>query len=91
MEIIPKCAGTSWILENRAPTILSGDYTPKSTVDIWPKDLGVIQKIAEGTGQNIPITLAALQRYNDAIAGGLASEDDAAVVKTYFNELGIED
>jgi putative dehydrogenase len=91
MEVIPKCAGTSWILENRAPTILSGDYTPKSTVDIWPKDLGIIQKIAEGTGQNIPITRAALQRYNDAIADGLASEDDAAVVKTYLNELGIED
>ena len=90
MEVIPKCEGTSWILENRAPTVLSGDYTPKSTVDIWPKDLGIIQKIAEGTGQNIPITRAALQRYNDAIADGLASEDDAAVVKTYLNELGIE-
>jgi len=90
MQVIPKCAGTSWILENRAPTILSGDYTPKSTVDIWPKDLGIIQKIADGTGQNIPITLAALQRYKDAIADGLASEDDAAVIKTYLNELGIE-
>ena len=52
---------------------------------------GIFQKIAEGTGQNIAIALAALQRYNDAIADGLASEDEAAVVKTYLNELGIED
>ena len=50
-----------------------------------------MKKISEGTKQNIPITLAALKRYNDAIAGGLASEDDAAVVKTYLNELGTED
>ena len=40
MEVIPACAGTSWMLENRAPHVVAGDYTPHSAVDIWPKDFG---------------------------------------------------
>ena len=40
LEVIPQCAGTSWMLENRAPHIVEGDYTPRSAVDIWPKALG---------------------------------------------------
>ena len=27
LKVIPDCAGTSWMLENRAPHIVSGDYT----------------------------------------------------------------
>ena len=32
VEVIPECAGTSWMLENRAPHIVTGDYTPHSSV-----------------------------------------------------------
>ena len=46
VEVISKCAGTSWMLENRAPHIVEGDYTPRSSVDIWPKDLGIVLDIA---------------------------------------------
>ncbi len=38
LAVISKCAGTSWMLENRAPHVIDGDYTPRSQVDIWPKD-----------------------------------------------------
>ena len=31
VEVISKCAGTSWMLENRAPHIVAGDYTPHSS------------------------------------------------------------
>ena len=30
LQVIQKCAGTSWMLENRTPHIIDGDYTPKS-------------------------------------------------------------
>ena len=39
VEVISKCAGSSWMLENRAPHIVDGDYTAHSSVNIWPKDL----------------------------------------------------
>ena len=42
LRVISQCAGTSWMLENRAPHIVAGDYTPHSQVNIWPKDLGIV-------------------------------------------------
>ncbi|MBC7477639.1 MAG: NAD(P)-dependent oxidoreductase, partial [Pseudorhodobacter sp.] len=30
LKVIPDCAGTSWMLQNRAPHVVSGDYTPHS-------------------------------------------------------------
>jgi 3-hydroxyisobutyrate dehydrogenase-like beta-hydroxyacid dehydrogenase len=47
MNVIPECAGTSWMLENREPHIVNGDYTPHSSVNIWPKDLGIVLDIAK--------------------------------------------
>ena len=49
LDVISKCAGTSWMLENRAPHIVDGDYTPHSPrSNIWPKDLGIVLDIARG-------------------------------------------
>ena len=42
LEVISECAGTSWMLENRAPHIIDDDYSPKSSINIWPKDLGIV-------------------------------------------------
>ncbi|MEM6616594.1 MAG: L-threonate dehydrogenase [Pseudomonadota bacterium] len=89
VEVISQCAGTSWMLENRAPHIVDGDYEPRSSVTIWPKDLGIVLEIAKSTGFNAPITAAALARYEEAVALGLGAEDDAAVAKVYARETGI--
>ncbi|WP_099826254.1 L-threonate dehydrogenase [Oceaniglobus indicus] len=89
LEVIPKCAGTSWMLENRAPHIASGDYTPHSSVDIWPKDLGIVLDIAKGAKFGAPVTAAALQQFLAASGSGLGREDDAAVAKVYARNAGI--
>jgi 3-hydroxyisobutyrate dehydrogenase-like beta-hydroxyacid dehydrogenase len=89
MEVIPKCAGTSWMLENRGPHIVSGDYTPHSSVDIWPKDLGIVLDIAKGAKFGAPITAAALQQFLAASGSGLGREDDAAVAKVYARNAGL--
>lgn len=88
-EVIPQCAGTSWMLENRAPHIVEGDYTPHSSINIWPKDLGIVLDIAQSTGFDAPITQAALQQYMLAVDKGLGHEDDAAVAKVYADKAGI--
>lgn len=89
MEVIPKCAGTSWALENRGPNIVSGDYTPKSIVNIWPKDLGIVLDIAKSAQFGAPLTAAALQQYLAAAGSGLGFEDDAAVAKVYARNAGL--
>lgn len=83
VTVIPACAGTSWMLENRAPHIVAGDYAPRSAVDIWPKDLGIVLDIARGARFAAPITAAALQQYLAASGMGLGREDDAAIAKVY--------
>ncbi len=88
LDVISKCAGTSWMLENRAPHIIKGDYTPHSAVDIWLKDLGIVLDIARKNKFSAPITSAALQQYIAASAIGLGREDDAAVAKVYAHNSG---
>lgn len=83
MQVIPKCAGTSWMLENRAPHVVAGDYTPHSAVDIWPKDLGIVLDAARAAKFAAPVTAAALQQFVAASGMGLGREDDAAVAKVY--------
>ena len=45
-EVITGSAGNSWMFENRVPHVLAGDYTPISSVDIFVKDLGIVQDMA---------------------------------------------
>jgi len=89
VEVISKCAGTSWMLENRAPHIVAGDYTPLSQINIWPKDLGIVLDVAKSAGFSAPITAAALQQYMVAVGMGLGREDDAAIAKVYARNAGL--
>ena len=89
LRVISQCAGTSWMLENRAPHIVAGDYTPHSQVNIWPKDLGIVLDIAREARFTAPITAAALQQYLAAASMGLGHEDDAAVAKVYASQAGL--
>jgi len=89
VEVISKCAGSSWMLENRAPHIVAGDYTPHSQVNIWPKDLGIVLDIAKSANFSAPITAAAMQQYLAAAGMGLGREDDAAVAKVYARNAGL--
>lgn len=90
VEVISQCAGTSWMLENRAPHIVAGDYTPHSSVDIWPKDLGIVLDIAKSAKFGAPLTAAALQQFLAASGSGLGGEDDAAVAKVYARNAGLK-
>ncbi|WP_299830387.1 L-threonate dehydrogenase [uncultured Roseobacter sp.] len=89
VEVISQCAGTSWMLENRAPHIVAGDYTPHSSVDIWPKDLGIVLDAAKSAKFGAPLTAAALQQFLAASGSGLGREDDAAVAKVYARNAGL--
>lgn len=89
LHVIRNCAGTSWMLENRAPHIVEGDYTPRSSVNIWPKDLGIVLEIARDAGFAAPMTQAALQQFQSAAEAGLGGEDDAAVAKIYARQADV--
>lgn len=89
LKVIPQCAGTSWMLQNRAPHVVAGDYTPHSAIDIWPKDLGIVSDAARAAKFAAPLTAAALQQFLAASAMGLGRLDDAAVAKVYARNAGL--
>ena len=89
LSVIPDCAGTSWMLENRAPHVVAGDYSPHSAVDIWPKDLGIVLDAARAARFAAPLTAAALQQFIAASGSGLGRQDDAAVAKVYARNAGL--
>ncbi|MEM9797247.1 MAG: L-threonate dehydrogenase [Pseudomonadota bacterium] len=90
MEVIPSCAGTSWMLENRGPHVRDGDYTPRSAVEIWLKDLGIAAAAAQSAGMDLPLAETALAQFRAAAEAGLGREDDAAVAKIYANQAGVD-
>lgn len=89
VEVISKCAGSSWMFENRGPHIADGDYTPHSAVEIFVKDLGIVSDIARAARFSAPLTATALQQFLAAAGAGLGHEDDAAVAKIYARNAGL--
>ncbi len=82
-EIISNSAGSSWMFQNRVPSILEGDYTPKSMVDIFVKDLGIVLDVGMEMKFPLPLTASAHQQFLSASSAGYGQENDSAVIKAY--------
>ena len=82
-EVVTNAAGNSWMFENRMKHVVDGDYTPRSMVDIFVKDLGLVSDTAEAL--NFPLYLAstAYQMFISASNAGHGLEDDSAVIKIF--------
>jgi putative dehydrogenase len=89
LEVIRVSAGSSWMFENRAPHVIDADYTPRSTINIWPKDLGIVTDIAQAANLALPLTQTALEQYRDAALAGLGQQDDAAITKLVASRAGL--
>jgi putative dehydrogenase len=87
-EVITASAGNSWMFENRIPHVLDGDYTPRSAVDIFVKDLGIIQDMARSAKFPVPVSAAALQMFLMTSAAGMGRDDDASVARMYARVTG---
>jgi 3-hydroxyisobutyrate dehydrogenase len=87
-EVITASAGNSWMFENRMPHVLDGDYAPRSAVDIFVKDLGIIQDMARNAKFPVPVAAAALQMFLMASAAGMGRDDDASVARIYARITG---
>lgn len=88
-DVITGAAGNSWMFENRVPHILDGDYTPRSAVDIFVKDLGIVLETGKALSIDLPVAATAHQLFKAASAMGLGREDDSAVVKVYAKQAGL--
>lgn len=89
-EVITASAGNSWMFQNRVPHILEGDYSPRSAVDIFTKDLGIVADIGRGLKFPTPIASMALQMFVMTAAAGMGRDDDASVARMIAGLAGLQ-
>jgi putative dehydrogenase len=80
LEALTASAATSRMLEVRGPLIAGGDFAPQMKLDLFLKDLDLIQAAAREAGAAVPLTETAARLYAAAAAAGHGGEDLAVVV-----------
>jgi 3-hydroxyisobutyrate dehydrogenase len=88
-DVITASAGNSWMFENRMPHVLAGDYSPKSSVNIFTKDLGIVLDMARSANFPVPLASSALQMFLMTAAAGMAADDDSSVTRLYARLAGL--
>ena len=88
-KVITASAGNSWMFENRVPHILDGDYAPRSAIDIFTKDLGIVSDMARQEKFPLPVAATALQMFLMTAAAGMGRDDDASVARMIAKMTGI--
>jgi L-threonate 2-dehydrogenase len=88
-EVVTGAAGNSWMFENRMPHVLEADETPRSAVDIFVKDLGLVGDLARAASFPAPLAAQAHQLFVAARALGHGRVDDAFVIRAYQALTGI--
>ncbi len=79
LDVLTSSAATSRMLEVRGPLIVRGDFAPQMKLDLFMKDLHLIQEAAAGVGAPLPLTDVAERLYAAAQAAGRGGEDLAVV------------
>jgi 3-hydroxyisobutyrate dehydrogenase-like beta-hydroxyacid dehydrogenase len=88
-DVVTSAAGNSWMFENRMARVLAGDDSPRSAVDIFVKDLGLVTEMARGLNQPVPLASQAQQLFTAASAIGQGRADDGFVIRVWQALTGI--
>lgn len=82
-DVITHSAGNSWMFENRIPHVLENDYAPRSAIDIFVKDLGIVLDQGRAERFPLPLTAAAHQLFLAASGMGFGADDDASIARVF--------
>ncbi len=88
-ETIRHGAANSFMLEDRGERMLNEEFVPpKSALDIFVKDMGLVRKAAEERDFETPLSSAALELYLAGREAGLGREDDSGVIRMFRKRFG---
>ncbi|CDG00097.1 L-threonate dehydrogenase [Avibacterium paragallinarum] len=82
-DVVTNAAGNSWMFENRMKHVVEGDYTPLSMVDIFVKDLGLVNDTAKSLHFPLHLASTAYSMFTEASNAGYGKQDDSAVIKIF--------
>ena len=81
-DVVRHGAAGSFMLDDRGARVLDEAWTPpKSALDIFVKDMGLVVDAAEQNGLATPLAVAARALYDRGHELGLGPEDDSGVVR----------
>ena len=80
LEVLNSSAATSSMLKVRGPMIVRGEFPAQMKLDLFMKDLHLMQEAAAAVGAPLPFTDLAERLYAAAQAAGHGGEDLAVVV-----------
>jgi 3-hydroxyisobutyrate dehydrogenase len=87
-ETIRHGAANSFMLEDRGERMLEEEFVPpKSALDIFVKDMGLVRKAAEEQGFDTPLASAAFRAYLAGHEAGLGAEDDSGVIRVFRRRM----
>lgn len=82
-DVVTNASGNSWMFENRMKHVVDGDYSPLSMVDIFVKDLGLVNDTAKALHFPLHLASTAYSMFTEASNAGYGKEDDSAVIKIF--------
>ncbi|HEV2091594.1 MAG TPA: NAD(P)-dependent oxidoreductase [Rubrobacter sp.] len=88
-ETIRHGAAGSFMLEDRGRRMLDRAFLPpKSALDIFVKDMGLVRQAAAERGFGTPLSDAAHQLYEAGSSMGFGREDDSGIVRVFEEGMG---
>jgi 3-hydroxyisobutyrate dehydrogenase-like beta-hydroxyacid dehydrogenase len=81
LDVLISSAATSSMLKVRGPMIARGDFTAQMKLDLFMKDIHLMQEAARAVGAPLPFTDLAERLYAAAQTAGHGAEDLAVVVR----------
>ena len=87
LSIVADGAGQSRMLEQRGPSMARHDYGYGASVDLFRKDLSIIERFARDVGARTPLLDDVIALYETAAQMGLGDEESAAVHRVYLDDV----
>jgi 3-hydroxyisobutyrate dehydrogenase len=82
-EAVKKGAANSFMLENRGDSMLSGEFSGGSKLEILIKDVDLAVEAAKEHDFHAPLASTANEIYQQASRRGLGDEEDAGVIRIF--------
>ena len=80
-------AAASFMFEDRGARMISGEFRdPRSALDIFVKDMGLVSAAAEHAAAAAPLAAAARRLFEEGHERGLGRLDDAALIEVFRHD-----
>ena len=88
LEVLGKSAASSRMLEIRGPMMIRDEFPAQMKLDLFMKDLHLIQEAAATAGAPVPLTDISERLYAAALEAGHDGEDLAVVIRSLSQQGG---